>query len=191
TPAGVVEHIGTIARPGTREFLSSLAAAQNKAVPPELIGQFGVGFYSAFMVADRITLVSRRAGQPTATRWESTGDGSYTLADAERERAGTTVTLHLKPDDPEHSRDYTSEGVIQEIVQRYSDFLPHPTRMQWWRDGNTPPPPKTLEEDPLNRRKAIGARPKGEVSDTEYKDFYRHIAHDWTDPLRSIPIKIE
>src|SRR4051794_14012211 len=111
----VVKNIGTIARSGTREFLSSVHEAQKDAqkdaqktnVPPELIGQFGVGFYSAFMVADRITLVTRRAGQPTATRWESTGDGSYTLAEAERPTQGTTVTLHLKPDDPEHGRDYT------------------------------------------------------------------------------------
>src|ERR1051325_2646584 len=187
----VVKNIGTIARSGTREFLSSLDAAQNKAVPPELIGQFGVGFYSAFMVADKITLVSRRAGQPGATRWESAGDGSYTLADAERDRPGTTVTLHLKPDDPEHSRDYTSEHVIKEIVKRYSDFVTYPIRMQRWRDGDKPSDPKILEDETLNSRKAIWDRPKGEVSDTEYKEFYRHIAHDWTDPLRTIPIKIE
>ena len=187
----VVKNIGTIARSGTREFLSSLDAAQNKAVPPELIGQFGVGFYSAFMVADKITLVSRRAGQPGATRWESAGDGSYTLADAERDRPGTTVTLHLKPDDPEHSRDYTSEHVIKEIVKRYSDFVTYPIRMQRWRDGDKPSDPKILEDETLNSMKAIWDRPKGEVSDTEYKEFYRHIAHDWTDPLRTIPIKIE
>src|ERR1051325_3624816 len=187
----VVKNIGTIARSGTREFLSSLDAAQNKAVPPELIGQFGVGFYSAFMVADKITLVSRRAGQPGATRWESAGDGSYTLADAERDRPGTTVPLHLKPDDPEHSRDYTSEHVIKEIVKRYSAFVTYPIRMQRWRDGDKPSDPKILEDETLNSMKAIWDRPKGEVSDTEYKEFYRHIAHDWTDPLRTIPIKIE
>src|SRR5215510_11596397 len=187
----VVTNIGTIARSGTREFLSSLDDAQKKAPPPELIGQFGVGFYSAFMVADRITLVSRRAGQPGATRWESSGDGSYTLGDAERERPGTTVTLHLKPDDPEHSRDYTSEHVIKEIVKRYSDFVTYPIRMQRWRDGDKPSDPKILEDETLNSMKAIWDRPKGEVSETEYKEFYRHIAHDWTDPLRSIPIKIE
>jgi molecular chaperone HtpG len=187
----VVKNIGTIARSGTREFLSSLDDAQKTAVPPELIGQFGVGFYSAFMVADRITLVSRRAGQPNATRWESSGDGSYTLGDAERDLPGTTVTLHLKPDDPEHSRDYTSEHVIKEIVKRYSDFVTYPIRMQRWRDGDKPSDPKILEDETLNSMKAIWDRPKGEVSDTEYKEFYRHIAHDWTDPLRSIPIKIE
>src|SRR5262249_46457169 len=95
----VIKNIGTIARSGTREFLTALQdaqkAAQRSDVPPELIGQFGVGFYSAFMVADRIVLVSRRAGHAGATRWESAGDGAYTLADAERDHPGTTVTLHL------------------------------------------------------------------------------------------------
>lgn len=187
----VVKNIGTIARSGTREFLSSLDEAQKKAVPPELIGQFGVGFYSAFMVADKITLVTRRAGQATATRWESAGDGSYTLSDAERDRAGTTVTLHLKPEDPEHGRDYTSEHVVKDIVKRYSDFVTYPIRMQRWRDGDKPSDPKILEDDTLNSMKAIWDRPKGEVSESEYHEFYRHIAHDWTEPLRTIPIKIE
>jgi molecular chaperone HtpG len=187
----VVKNIGTIARSGTREFLSTLDEAQKKSMPPELIGQFGVGFYSAFMVADRITLVTRRAGQPDATRWESAGDGAYTLADAERERAGTTVTLHLKPDDPEHPRDYTAEHVIKDIIKRYSDFVTYPIRMQRWRDGEKPSDPKILEDETLNSMKAIWDRPKAEVSDAEYNEFYRHIAHDWTDPLRTIPIKME
>ena len=191
----VVKNIGTIARSGTREFLSSLAEAQKEAqkknVPPELIGQFGVGFYSAFMVADRITLVTRRAGQTAATRWESTGDGAYTLADAERPTQGTTVTLHLKPADPEHGRDYTADHVLKDIVKRYSDFVTYPIRMQRWRDGDKPSDPKVLEDETLNSMKAIWDRPRGEVTDTEYKEFYRHVAHDWTDPLRSIPIKIE
>ncbi len=188
----VIKNIGTIARSGTREFLSSLDEAQKKAMPPELIGQFGVGFYSAFMVADKITLVSRRAGQPDATHWESGGDGAYTIGDAERDRAGTTVTLHLKPADPEHGlRDYTDDHVLKDVVKRYSDFVTYPIRMQRWRDGDKPSDPKVLEDETLNSMKAIWDRPKGEVSDTEYKEFYRHIAHDWTDPLRTIPVKIE
>ena len=201
----VVKNIGTIARSGTREFLSSLSEAQKEAqkaaqdaqkahVPPELIGQFGVGFYSAFMVADRITLVTRRAGQTAATRWESTGDGSYTLAEAEHPTQGTTVTLHLKPADPEHGdhgRDYTADHVLKDIVKRYSDFVTYPIRMQRWRDGDKPSDPKILEDETLNSMKAIWDRARGEVTDTEYKEFYRHVAHDWTDPLRSIPVKIE
>jgi molecular chaperone HtpG len=188
----VIKNIGTIARSGTREFLSSLDEAQKTSMPPELIGQFGVGFYSAFMVADKITLVSRRAGQTAATRWESSGDGSYTIEDAERPHAGTTVTLHLKPADPEHGlRDYTDDHVLKDIVKRYSDFVTHPIRLQRWRDGDKPSDPKILEDETLNSMKAIWDRPKGEVTDTEYKEFYRHIAHDWTDPLRTIPVKIE
>jgi molecular chaperone HtpG len=175
----VIRNIGTIARSGTREFLAAAReAARDGALPPELIGQFGVGFYSAFMVADRIELVTRRAGQDGATRWESTGDGTYTIADAERAEAGTTVTLHLKPADEEHGlRDYTSDAVLREIVKRYSDFVAYPIRIG--------------TGDPINSRKAIWDRPKGEVTDDEYREFYHHVAHDWTAPLRTIPIKLE
>jgi molecular chaperone HtpG len=188
----VVKNIGTIARSGTREYLEALkqAGAQGTqstgegagegvkpGVPPELIGQFGVGFYSAFMVADRVELVTRRAGQDTATRWESTGDGAYTLSDAERAEPGTTITLHLKPADPEHGlRDYTDVHVLRSIVRRYSDFVAYPIR---------------CGDDTLNSQKAIWDRPKSEVTEDEYKQFYRHITHDWTDPLRTIPLKME
>ena len=188
----VIKNIGTIARSGTREFLTSLDEAQKKTLPPELIGQFGVGFYSAFMVADRITLVTRHAGQPGATRWESTGDGAYAISDAERDHAGTTVTLHLKPEDTEHGlRDYADAHVIKDVVKRYSDFVTYPIRMQRWRDGDKPSDPKILEDETLNSMKAIWDRARGEVTDAEYHEFYRHIAHDWTDPLRTIPVKIE
>lgn len=192
----VVKNIGTIARSGTREFLTALKDAQKQAqkadVPPELIGQFGVGFYSAFMVADKIVLVTRRAGQDTATHWESAGDGSYAIGEAERDHPGTTVTLHLKSEDTEHGlRDYTSDHVIKDIVKRYSDFVTYPIRMQRWRDGEKPSDPKILEDEALNSQKAIWDRPKAEVSETEYREFYRHLSHDWTDPLRSIPIKME
>jgi len=187
----VVKNIGTIARSGTREFLTALGDAKKEA-RPELIGQFGVGFYSAFMVADKITLISRRAGTDTATHWESTGDGAYTLGDAERDHAGTTITLHLKPADTEHGlRDYTTEHVVKEIVKRYSDFVTYPIRMQRWRDGEKPSDPKILEDETLNSMKAIWDRPKAEVTEQEYRDFYRHLSHDWTDPLRTIPIKME
>ena len=188
----VIKNIGTIARSGTREFLTQLRDAKKPDAPPELIGQFGVGFYSAFMVADKITLVSRRAGTEAATHWESTGDGSYTLADATRDQPGTTITLHLKAEDTEHGlRDYTQEHVIKDIVKRYSDFVTYPIRMQRWRDGDKPADPKILEDETLNSMKAIWDRPKAEVTEAEYRDFYRHLAHDWTDPLRTIPVKME
>ncbi len=172
----VVRNIGTIAKSGTKEFLAAVKESP-KGMSPELIGQFGVGFYSAFMVADRIELVTRRAGEATATHWESSGDGSYTIEEAERASSGTTVTLHLKAVDEEHGlHDYTTERVQDEIVKRYSDFVAYPIR----RGDKT-----------LNSMKAIWDRPKAEVTEAEYKEFYKHLSHDWTDPLRTIPIKIE
>jgi molecular chaperone HtpG len=174
--AEVVQNIGTIARSGTKEFLKAVRERQGQGVSPELIGQFGVGFYSSFMVADRITLVTRRAGEETATRWESTGEG-YTLEGAERDGPGTTVTLHLKPKDEEDGlRDYTDEHVLREIVKKYSDFVAYPVRLK----GQT-----------LNSMKAIWARGKDEVTEEEYREFYKHIAHDWHDPLTHITVNIE
>jgi molecular chaperone HtpG len=189
----VITNIGTIAKSGTKEFLAAVKSAQGKEIPPELIGQFGVGFYSAFMVADTITVLTRRAGQDKATLWESTGDGSYSIREADRDQSGTTVTLHLKPvDNDQGLRDYTSESVIKEIVKRYSDFVAYPIRMQHWRKKNEGSSEvKVLEDETLNSMKAIWDRPKGEVSDNEYREFYRHISHDWTDPLRTIPVKME
>ena len=169
TRAEVVQHIGTIARSGTKEFLAQLKAAQT-ADAPGLIGQFGVGFYSAFMVADQIELVTRKAGADDATRWRSTGDGTYTIEDGERATAGTSITLHLKPADPEHGlHDYATESVLATIVKRYSDFVGYPIRMAK-ADGEL--------GEPLNSRNAIWDRPKAEVTEQEYQDFYRHVSHD-------------
>ena len=171
----VVTNIGTIARSGTREFLKAVHD-QKGQVAPEMIGQFGVGFYSSFMVADRITLVTRRAGETSATRWESTGDG-YTLAEAERESAGTTVTLHLKPKDEEDGlKDYTDAFVLKEVVKRYSDFVSYPVK---------------LEDETLNSMKAIWARRPDEVTEEEHKEFYKHVSHDWNDPLEHISVHVE
>ncbi|MBM3218735.1 MAG: molecular chaperone HtpG [Candidatus Rokubacteria bacterium] len=190
----VVANIGTIARSGTREFLRAMhdsAAAEGpdslrdrsvgglggaSRAPQEMIGQFGVGFYSSFMVADRITLVTRRAGEATATRWESTGDG-YTLDDAERVSAGTTVTLHLKPKDEEDGlKDYTDALTLKDIVKRYSDFVTYPIR---------------LKAETLNSMKAIWARGKDEITEEEHREFYKHISHDWNDPLEHISVHVE
>jgi len=173
----IVTNIGTIARSGTREFLKAVRdKGQAAAAAPELIGQFGVGFYSSFMVADRITVVTRRAGESTATRWESSGDG-YTLADAERDTAGTTVTLHLKPKDEEDGlKDYTDEWVLKDVVKRYSDFVSYPVRLQ---------------DETLNSMKAIWARGKDEVTEEEHREFYKHISHDWNDPLEHISVHVE
>ena len=172
----VIDNIGTIARSGSREFLALLRESQGQGVPPELIGQFGVGFYSSFMVADRITVLTRRAGEAGGTRWESAGDG-YTLEDAERPAPGTTVTLHLKPVDEEDGlQDYTAAPVLRMLVKKYSDFVGYPIRL----DGET-----------LNSMKAIWTRPAAEVGEDEYKEFYKHVAHDWTEPLERVAVHIE
>ena len=172
----VVQNIGTIARSGTGEFLAALRERPGEAVPPELIGQFGVGFYSSFMVADRITLLTRRAGEATATRWESAGDG-YTIEAAERDAAGTSVTLHLKPADAEDGlAEYTQASALRDTVKKYSDFVAYPIR---------------LGTETLNSMKAIWIRPKDEVTAEEYREFYKHIARDWNDPLEHLTVHVE
>ncbi|BBH70878.1 chaperone protein HtpG [Actinoplanes sp. OR16] len=171
----VVELIGTIAKSGTAELLGKLKEAKES---PELIGQFGVGFYSTFMVADKVTLVTRKAGtEGHGTRWESAGEGTYTLEDAEDAPVGTAVTLHLRPKDEDDALyDYADSWKIKEIVKRYSDFISFPIK---------------FEDETLNSMKALWARPRSEVSDEEYHQFYRHISHDWTDPLEIINMKAE
>ncbi len=170
----VVSHIGTIAKSGTKELLQSLAGRQDA---PQLIGQFGVGFYSAFMVADRVELVTRKLGEKTAVRWESTGDGSYTIEPAERDSEGTSVTLHLKPADKDNALlDFSDAEVLAEVVRKHSDFVGYPVR---------------LGDRTINSMKPIWTRPQSEVSEREYAEFYRHISHDFGTPLKSIRMSAE
>ena len=186
----VVEVIGTIAKSGTAELLAKMREAKDANASQELIGQFGVGFYSAFMVADRVTLVTRRAGESEGTRWESAGEGTYTIETVDDAPQGTAVTVHLKPEDSEDRLfDYTGEWKIREIVKRYSDFIAWPIRMAVQRtddSGET-----TSEQQTLNSMKALWARPRSEVSDTEYHEFYKHLSHDWTDPLEIVHMRAE
>jgi molecular chaperone HtpG len=188
----VVKLIGTIAKSGTAEFLHRLKDQKDAATAAssELIGQFGVGFYSTFMVADKVTLVTRRAGESGGTRWESSGAGTYTIEPVDDAAQGTAVTLHLKPEDKDDNLfDYTDEWKIREIVKRYSDFIAWPIKMEVERrdkDGNT-----TREIETLNSMKALWARAKNDVSEDEYKEFYKHISHDWSDPLEIIRMQAE
>ncbi|MFF4888901.1 molecular chaperone HtpG [Micromonospora chersina] len=186
----VVGLIGTIAKSGTAELLRTLRETKDAAASQELIGQFGVGFYATFMVADKVTLLTRRAGQDGGTRWESTGEGTYSVEAVDDAPQGTSVTLHLKPaDDEDNLHDYTAEWTIREIVKRYSDFIAWPIRMTVEKpgeDGAT-----TREEQTLNSMKALWARAKDEVDEAEYKEFYRHVAHDWADPLETIHMRGE
>jgi molecular chaperone HtpG len=174
----VVSLIGTIAKSGTAEMLASLRAAGESAAD-ELIGKFGVGFYSSFMVGDSVTLVTRRAGAETGVRWESAGEGSYTIDEAPDAPQGTSVTIALKPADADDAMpDYTDASVIRRIVTRYSDFITWPIRTAG-------------ETEPLNRMKALWARSRGEVSEQEYAEFYRHVSHDWQPPLETIRLQAE
>jgi molecular chaperone HtpG len=186
----VVRLIGTIAKSGTAELLQKMKETKDAAASQDLIGQFGVGFYASFMVADKVTLVTRRAGESTATRWESTGEGTYAISPVADAPQGTAVTVHLKPEDAEdHLFDYTAEWKVREIVKRYSDFIAWPIRMAVERtdsEGKT-----TSEVETLNSMKALWARPRDEVKDDEYKEFYRHVSHDWSDPLEIIHMKAE
>ena len=196
----VVRNIGTIAKSGTKEFLSAVRAS-NASATPELIGQFGVGFYASFMVADKVTLLTRRAGEERATKWESSG-GDYTLSDAERDSPGTSVILHLKPVDVEDGlEDYSDEWTLKRIVKKHADFVAYPIRMSVKRssierDERGQPKPgatetTTFEDEVLNSMKAIWTRPKEEVSEEEFNEFYKHVSHDWTDPLRHLSIRME
>jgi molecular chaperone HtpG len=175
-----------------------LRDAKNAAASEELIGQFGIGFYSTFMVADKVELLTRKAGESEGTRWESSGEGTYTIESVENASQGTSVTLHLKPEDAEDElHDYTQEWKIRQLVKRYSDFIAWPIRMEIQRTtpgtdgGGGEEDQVTVETETLNSMKALWARPKDEVSDDEYKEFYKHIAHAWDDPLEVIAMKAE
>lgn len=192
----VVGLIGTLAKSGTAELRQQLREAQNAAASEELIGQFGIGFYSSFMVADKVTLLTRKAGESSATRWESSGEGTYTVTAVDDAPQGTAVTLHLKPEDAEDElHDYTADWKIRALVKQYSDFIAWPIRMQVERrspateDGGEEV--VTVETETVNSMKALWARPKDEVSQEEYTEFYKHIAHAWDDPLEVIPMKAE
>ncbi len=196
----VVRLIGTLAKSGTAELRQQLRDAKDNNSSEDLIGQFGIGFYASFMVADRVQLFTRKAGESEATRWESTGEGSYTIETVDQTEGlvpqGTSVTLHLKPEDREDElHDYTSEWKIRELVKQYSDFIAWPVRMDVER--RTPAPEDggdesvTVETQTLNSMKALWARPRDEVSDEEYTEFYKHIAHAWDQPLEIIAMRAE
>ncbi|OBK95281.1 molecular chaperone HtpG [Mycobacterium asiaticum] len=196
TRAEVVDLIGTLAKSGTAELRQQLRDAKSGDASEELIGQFGIGFYSSFMVADKVELVTRKAGESEATRWESSGEGTYTIETVEDAPQGTSVTLHLKPEDAEDElHDYTSEWKLKSLVKQYSDFIAWPIRMEVER--RTPSEEEggeetvTIETETLNSMKALWARPKEEVSEEEYKEFYKHVAHAWDDPLEVIAMKAE
>jgi molecular chaperone HtpG len=167
-----VTNLGTIARSGTAEFFRALSGDQQK--DSQLIGQFGVGFYSAFIVADRVEVLSRRAGlaADSGVHWESSADGEFTVQTVTRPQRGTTVTLHLKPE----AKEFADPFRLRALIRRYSDHIAFPVRMR--KEGEA-----SLEYEAVNQAKALWTRPRSEISDEEYREFYQHLAHDFTDPL--------
>ncbi len=202
----VLENIGTIAKSGTAAFIDALEQSkQMETLTPELIGQFGVGFYSAFMVAEKISLVTRSAQSDKAVLWESLGDGSYTIEETTKESRGTDIILTLKKPAKEES-DYTDQWVIRGIIKKHSDFVGYPIVMDVENDEPIPEEQqlkdkddkpigettrKVIQEETLNSMKAIWARDKKDVTDEEYEEFYKHLSHDWNPPLDRLHMKFE
>ena len=178
----VIAHIGTIAKSGTGELRRALEEKGTAADAASLIGQFGVGFYSAFMVADKVRLVTRRAGTSTATEWESDGNGTYSIREAERATHGTSITLYLRAVDPDAGiEDYTDEWRLTSIVKKHSDFIAYPIVLK----------KKEGEDATLNSMKPIWKRSPSEVTPEEYAEFYKHVSHDWSEPLKTIHFRAE
>ena len=181
-----VEHLGTIAKSGTREFFSALTGDQAKDA--HLIGQFGVGFYSSFIVADKVTVVSRRAGVEAnqAVRWESGGEGDFTVEMVEKAGRGTDVTLHLREGEDE----FLGGWKLKSIIRKYSDHITLPIVMkkEEWKDGEQV---TTDEDETVNQANALWVRPKSEISDEQYKEFYKHVGHDFEDPLAWTHARVE
>ena len=182
----VIDHLGTIAKSGTKEFLTALG--QDQAKNSQLIGQFGVGFYSAFIVADKVTVKTRAAGEATdkGVLWESAGEGEYSVADIEKKSRGTDVILHLREDEKE----FLNEWRLREIIGKYSDHIGLPVEMltkEYDDEG------KECGEkwEKINKSDALWTRSKNDVSDEEYKEFYKHLSHDFADPVTWAHNKVE
>ena len=174
--AEVIENIGTIAKSGTKEFFNALTGDQAKDA--NLIGQFGVGFYSAFIIADKVTLTTLRAGETDAVKWESVGEGDFTLEPAEKTTRGTEIVLHLREGEDEFLNDWK----LKSIIRKYSDHITLPIVMKAseWKDGEQVP---TDEDETVNKASALWARAKSEVTEEEYQEFYKHVSHDFENPL--------
>ena len=184
----VIDQIGTIAKSGTREFFARLTADQ--AQNAQLIGQFGVGFYSAFIVADRVTLITRRAGLGVehGVRWESTGEGDYTIETVTRAARGTDVILHVREGEDE----LLSGATLREILRKYSDHITAPILMRKERwDATAQQQVAADEDEQVNQASALWARPKSEITDEQYREFYRHVAHDFEPPLAWTHARVE
>ena len=188
----VVENIGTIAKSGTKSFLEKLKEAGNSA-DNELIGQFGVGFYSSFMVAEKVTLLTRAPGETKGVCWESTGDGTYTIEECEKEKRGTTLILKLhkefySKDQPDEN--FLNQYTLQRLIKKYSDYIRYPIKMNFTVKGETPDK-DSVEIRTLNSMTPLWVRAKNEITAEEYNQFYKDVFHAWDDPLETIHTKAE
>ncbi|MGB0648158.1 MAG: ATP-binding protein, partial [Bradymonadia bacterium] len=193
----LVANLGTIARSGTKHFTAEMEKQKDGEDVSSLIGQFGVGFYSAFMVAEKVEVLSRKAGEEAAAIWRSSGDGKFQILTGDKEEAGTSITLFLREVDEENGvSDFTKEWVLSQAIKKYSDFVQYPIELWTVRqepvvDDEGKPvegaEPKTVEAwKTLNSMKAIWTRSESDVTDEEYADFYKHISHDWEAPFDKI-----
>jgi len=182
--ASLSKDLGTVAHSGTREFAEKLAAAQQGAAAT-LIGQFGVGFYSGYLVADKVEVVSRAAGSAEAHRWSSDGKDSFTVEPAQRDAIGTSVILHLKGD----QEGYLDEYKLRDLVRRYSDFISHKIELLVTRDSEKDGEKEKLEV--INQANALWTRPKSEITEEQYDELYRHLTHDWEKPLAHTHFQVE
>ena len=180
----VIANIGTIAKSGTKEFFNALTGDQAKDA--NLIGQFGVGFYSAFIIADKVTLTTRRAGATEAVRWESAGEGDFTIEAAEKAGRGTDITLHLREGEDE----FLSDWKLKSIIRKYSDHITLPIVMKKseWKDGAEV---ATDEDETVNKASALWARNKNDITEEEYQEFYKHVSHDFENPLAYTHSRVE
>jgi len=185
----VIDNIGTIAKSGTRQFLDALSGDQAKDA--HLIGQFGVGFYSAFIIADKVTLTTRRAGEQEGVRWESAGEGEFTIENVDKPGRGTEVVLHLREGEDE----FLDSWRLKNIIHKYSDHITFPIMMA---KEATPSPmgeeqaeEKAEGEEQVNKASALWTRAKSDISDEEYNEFYKHVAHDFEDPLVHLHARVE
>ena len=190
TEAEVIENIGTIARSGTKKFMEALKSNDDKGDDVSLIGQFGVGFYSVFMVADKVTLTTRKAGTDQAVQWESDGKGEFTLTETDKDSAGTSITLHLREDESEYLDDFR----VKHIINKYSEHISLPIKMLGSvpldEEGN-PQEGAEAELETVNTGTALWARSKSEISDEEYQNFYQSLSYDMQPPLSTLHHKVE
>jgi molecular chaperone HtpG len=191
TRAEVQEHIGTIAKSGTKQFFEALTGEQAK--DSELIGQFGVGFYSAFIVADKVTLTTRKAGSTEGTRWESAGEGDYTIEGVEKATRGTAITLHLKDGEEE----FLDGWKLRSIVRKFSDHISLPIVMDkqaapsYGEEDDVEKAEPEIVEETINSAAALWTKARTEITDENYNEFYKHVAHDFQDPLTHVHSKVE